>query len=99
MQFLAAAILSGLIQIVSTLVGRALVSLGISVATYTGVSVALTTFKNNAVNALFDLPPDVIGMLSILKVGVFISIIISAIAARLVLKGLTGGSIKKWVTK
>lgn len=99
MPYLVGALLSGLIQIVGTLVGRVLVSLGLGLVTYTGVSASLNYLKSSAVSAALGLGPDVVGMLSILKVGVSINVIFSAMLARLVIQGLQGDTLKKWVTK
>ena len=94
-----AALMGALIQIVGSLVGRVLVALGLSVVTYTGMSVTLNWLKSQAVTAALGLPPDVIGMLSVMKVGTSISIIFSAMLARLVVTGLQGDAVKKWVLK
>ncbi len=93
------AILGGLIQITGSLVGRVLVALGLSTVTYSGMSTSLTWLKTQAVTAALGLPPDVIGMLSVMKVGTSISIIFSAMLARLVVTGLQGDTVKKWVLK
>lgn len=99
MPALVAVIMGALIQIVGSLVGRVLVALGLSVITYTGMSVTLTWLKSQAVTAALGLPADVIGMLSVMKVGTSISIIFSAMLARLVVTGLQGDTVKKWVLK
>lgn len=93
------AILGGLIQITGSLVGRVLVALGLSTVTYSGMSTSLTWLKAQAVTAALGLPPDVIGMLSVMKVGTSISIIFSAMLARMVITGLQGDTVKKWVLK
>lgn len=99
MPALVAVIMGALLQIVGSLVGRVLVALGLSVMTYTGMSVTLTWLKSQAVTAALGLPADVIGMLSVMKVGTSISIIFSAMLARLVVTGLQGDAVKKWVLK
>jgi hypothetical protein len=99
MPWLVGALLSGLLQIVGSLVGRVLVSLGAAVITYSGLSASLTWLKSSAVSAALGLGPEVVGMLSVLKVGTCISIIFSAMLARLVVQGLQGDSVKKWITK
>lgn len=86
-----------LISLVGTLVGRVLIALGISVASFTGMKVLLNSFKENAINALISLPPDVLNMLSMMKVGVSLNIIMSAILTRLLLNGLSGDTIKRWL--
>jgi len=99
MPLIIAAIGGMLINLVGTMVGRVLIALGISVITYSGLSVTLDWMKTQAVSALGGLPSEVIGMLSTMKVGVAISIVTSALLARQVLNGLTGDTMKKWVGK
>ncbi|MFE8647288.1 DUF2523 domain-containing protein [Sphingomonas sp. NCPPB 2930] len=77
---------------------QALVGLGVSVVTYKGVDTSLGFLKSQAVTAFQGLPADVLGMLSLMKVGVCISIITSALAARLTAKGLNG-AVKRFVKK
>lgn len=99
MPWLVSALLSGLISITGHLVGRVMVSLGISVVAYSGFSATLNWLKSQAVSAVLGLPSDVVGMLSTMKVGTSISIIFSAMLARLVVTGMSGDSLKKWITK
>lgn len=94
-----AAIGGMLINIVGSLVGRVLVALGIGVVTFTGVNAALDELKVQAVQSFSALPPEVVGMLGMMKVGVAISIVTSAIAARLLLDGLTSDTFKRWTLK
>ena len=93
------ALLGGLIQITASIAGRALVALGIGVATYTGLNASLDWLKSNAVAAAQGLPADVLGMLSTMKVGQCISIITSAIVARSIINGVQYDTVKKWVLK
>ena len=88
-----------LLQIVGTLIGRIVTSLGVGVVTYTGVKVLLDSMQAEAVTSIIALGPEIAGMLSLLKVGTFISIIFSAFTTRLVIGGLTSDKLKKWVTK
>lgn len=88
-----------LINLVGTLAGRVLIALGIGVATYTGVSASLDFLKGQAITAFGGLPPEAMAIVGILKVGVCISIVTSAITARLLLNGLSGDTFKRWVHK
>lgn len=92
-------ILGGLLSLTASFVGRVLVSLGIAAVTYTGLSASLDFLRDQAIAAAFSLPPEVVGMLSVMKVGTCISIITSAMAARLVINGMSGDSFKKFVLK
>lgn len=94
-----AAIGGMLINIVGSLVGRVLVALGMAVVTYTGVNASLDALKTQAIQSFAALPPEVFGMLSLMKVGVAISVVTSAIAARLLLDGLTSDTFKRWTLK
>lgn len=96
---IAAFIWGALAPFLGSLLGRAMVALGFGAVSYTGISITLDWLKSQAVSAIGALGPDVVGMLVRLKVGVFISIIFSALLARMVLNGLSGDKLKKWVTK
>jgi hypothetical protein len=92
-------LLGGLIAIAPTLIGRILLSLGIGVVSYTGISVTLSYLQGQVVEKLSALPVEVINALALMKVGASISVIMSAISVRLVLNGLQGDTIKRWVTR
>ncbi len=94
-----AAIGGMLINLVGTLAGRVLIALGISVVTYTGVSSSLDWMKAGALSAVGGLRAEMFGLSGLMKGGVCISIITSAIAARAVVSGIGGDSFKKWVMK
>jgi len=100
MPALVAALLTGLIQIASTLAGRVLVALGFMSITYTGLDSTLDWLKAQAVQAFQGLPAETLGMIGVLKVGSMISIIASALLARLLLDGLApGGKISRLVKR
>lgn len=88
-----------LIQVVGTMAGRVLVSLGIGVVTYTGVNATLTWLKAQAVAQFALLSGDALQVLGVLRVGPAISVIFSAIVARFVLNGVTSDSFKRFVLK
>lgn len=87
------------LNIAGSLVLRVLVSLGIGVVAYKGMTTSLDWLKDQAVASVSGLPADVLGIMSTLKVGNCISIIFSAILARLIIQGFTGDTVKRWVTK
>ena len=94
-----AAIIGGLIEAAGTLVGRVLVSLGIGYVTYTGFDASLAWMRNLVIAQLGWLPPEAAGLASTMKIGVCCSIWMSAISVRLLLQGLTSGSIRRMVGK
>jgi hypothetical protein len=79
-----------LLNIAGSVVGQVLVSLAVSVVTYTGVDLVLNRLKSDAIAALTGLPADLVGLLSYMQVGVAISIVTSAVAVRLGLSGMDG---------
>lgn len=87
------------LAILPSLVGRVLLSLGMSVVTYTGLQVTFGWLKDQAVAKFLLLPPDVVGMLAVLKVGESLSIIFSALLVRASLNAASSGTFKRWVTK
>lgn len=94
-----AAIGGMLINLVGTLVGRVLIALGMSVITYTGMSASLVLLRDQAISSFGALPIEVFSMLAAMKVGVSISIVTSAIAARMLLDGLQSDTFKRWALK
>lgn len=92
-------LLGGLVAVVPTLAGQALIALGIGVVTYTGVDASLGWLRSLAVGYFTSLPPVILGLLSLMKVGVSISMISSAVAVRMGLNGFSSGTFKSWVKK
>lgn len=99
MPMLASIIWGAFLNIIGSVVGRALVALGLGVVTFTGVNASIDWMKGQAIAAIQTLDPQVIQLLGILKVGTFISIITSAVAVRLLLNGVQSGTMKRWITK
>lgn len=99
MPLFVAALIGGLIQAAGSMVGRVLLSLGIGYVTFSGVSVLLTALKAQAINNLSGLPAMAVQVLSLLKIDVCLNITFSALAARLILKGLTSDRVTRMVLK
>ena len=92
-----AMLLGGLINIAGTVAGRVLLSLGIGVVTYTGLSAGMDALKSQLFTAFSGLPPDLAAILFRMKIGPAIGIVLAAIAARMALNGLTGDTFKRFV--
>ena len=99
MPILIAALWGALIPMLGSMVGRVLVSLGIGYVSYTGIDAAMTWAKSQFLAGMSELPAAAVGLASTLKIGVCVSMLLSALVARLVLQGLTGGVLTKMVTK
>lgn len=94
-----AALLGGLVEIAGSLVGRVLLSLGISFAVYKGLDTSLDFLRDSAISNFQGLPAVSLQLLGLMKVGKVISIVTSALTARMALNGMTSGTIKRMVTK
>mgnify|MGYP001565387621 CR=1 FL=1 len=99
MPVIVAAVGGMLIQLVGSLIGRALIALGLSVVTYTGMSTSLGWMKQQVISAVGGAPAEVAQLLGYMKIGVALSIVTSAILARMVITGIQGDTFKKWVLK
>lgn len=94
-----AALLGGLIQAAGTLVGRVLISLGFGYVTFTGLDTSLAWVRSMIAANFGGIPAQGMAVLSGAGVGSAVSIVLSAIAARMLLDGLTGGTLKKMVIR
>ena len=94
-----AALLGGLVSLATSVVGRVLIALSIGYVTYTGVSTGLNAISATVQGYMTGAPVVIAQMLGMLKADVCVSILVSAIAARLLLNGLTSGAISKMVVK
>lgn len=88
-----------LLNIAGSFALRILTSLGISLVTYTGINTTLDWLKGQAIVSIQGLNGDVMGMIGVLQIGTCISIIFSAMTARLLITGFSGDTVKRWVTK
>lgn len=94
-----AALIGGLVQAAGTLVGRVLISLGIGYATYEGLDTGLGWIQAQIAGSFGDLAAQTIAVLSGSGIGVAVSIVLSAISARLFLDGVVNGTLKRMVLR
>lgn len=102
MNFFISALLGGLVQVAGSLVGRVLLSLGIGYVVYSGVDAALSSVKAAAFAQLASassVVPQIERFIGVFQVGTCFNILFSAWASRLVLAGISGGSLKRMVLK
>lgn len=93
------ALIGALASAAGTLIGKALIAFGVGVVTYTGLRTALDAMFNQVKNNLHGVNADVTNILGVLKLDIVLSIVFSALVARMILNGLTGDKVKRWVTK
>jgi len=89
MPYLVGLIWGGFGQVLKNLVGRVLVALGISYVTYQGVDALISGLKASALENFANIPPEILGIIGLARIGESLSVIISALAAKYALQGLT----------
>ncbi|SPA23024.1 putative ABC-type Co2+ transport system, permease component [Cupriavidus taiwanensis] len=93
------AVLGGLAWIVTSLVGRVLLALGLGYVSFTGLSAWVGSVKDLVLQNLYALPPEFVSVMSLVKLDTCVSILFSAISVRLVLEGLSSDTITKMVIR
>lgn len=90
-----AALLGGFVTALGSIVGRILISLGIGFVTYQGFDVLLGFIKTRIQTEFAGLDPIILQVFSTLQIDTAINILFSAFAVRLVIQGITGGSVTR----
>src|SRR5437868_4851033 len=94
------AVVGGVFNIPGAVGGKVLLSLGIGYLTFTGVDASITWAKVQFLSGLTGIPAAAVGLAGLMKVGVCVSMLLSAVTARVTLAGMqAGGSMKKMVVK
>lgn len=88
-----------LIGITGSIIGRALVALGLTVVYYRGIDVALTWARDLVFSNLGGLPALAIQLIGVLQIGTCINIVFTFYGIRASLLGLNSEGFKRWVLK
>lgn len=99
MQLFIAALLGGLIQMAGSLVGRVLLSLGIGYVAYLGIDASIVWARDLMISRFSSTGAQTVRTLGAMQLGTCVSILTSAVTARLVLSGMTSGVVKRMVMK
>lgn len=95
-----AALIGALAQAAVSIVGRVLLALGFGMAVMTGVNSSLTWLKSLIQSQFSGLPGIVVDVLSTCQIGASVSVVLSALSARLLFDGMSSaGVIKRWGVK
>lgn len=94
-----AALLGGLIQAAASIAGRVLISLGVGFITYTGITATITYIEGVIHTSAGSAGAMATAALGLIQFDVVVGLIVAAISARLVINGLTSGTLKKMVYK
>lgn len=93
------ALLGGLLTICGSMVGRVLLALGLSYATYTGFDVSINWLLSQVKTNFSSMPTEILNFLAWLWVDKAISMLFSAYSAAMVIKVGTSGKLTKLVRK
>lgn len=91
-------VIGGLVSAMGTFVGRILASLGMGYITYQGVEMTLTWVRNGISSGMAGLPADVLAILSAFKAGEGVAVLLSALAIRMTIDGMTSDRFRKLTT-
>lgn len=92
-------LIGALVSAVGHIVARVLLSLGFGYVTYTGLMEAVNLAKSQFQTVISGLPAGAMQLMGVLQIGTCLNIIVSALAARLIVAGLMGNSLTKVVTQ
>lgn len=92
-------IASAVIGVVGSVIGRALVALGLTVVYYRGIDVALTWARDLVFSNLGGLPGLALQLIGVLQIGTCINIVFTFYGIRASLLGLNSEGFKRWVLK
>jgi len=96
--FFIPALWGALAAMMASLVGRAVLALGIGFVTYTGTMVVITGMENLIMNNMTGMPVLMVNFLGFMWVDKAVTVIFSAVAASIAIRGI-GGSVKRMIFK
>lgn len=99
MPYFISVLIGGLFNAVGAFATSILIKLFVGFVIYEGLSVLTGSVTSHIWSNLDALPPTIIQILALLKVGSAINVILSAITVRKILGGLNSDSIKKMQLK
>ena len=88
-----------LVQIVGTLVSKALISAGIGVVAYKAMDLSMTWAKTQFFTSAQGLSPVSIQVMGLMRIDVAVNMLFSALVFRLTFKGMSSGVMKSFVLK
>ena len=99
MPVLIAALLSGLASITSSLVGRVLLALGLQFVTYQGFDLLISSITGHVADNLTGggFSGTAAQIISVFRVGEVVSILSSAVASAMTIRGIRSGALTKLV--
>lgn len=94
---IAVAVIGSLLNVAGSLTGRVLIALGIGVVSFIGLDTAMDFALAYLTRNFQGLRIEILQLVAALGVGEFVSVIISALEARMLFNGLQpGGVLRRW---
>lgn len=97
--FLLPALAGALMTVCASLVGRVIMSLGMGLIAYTGISSGLAYFQTLFTGNMASAGATVAGMVGVLQLDTCMSIFTAAALARLAIAGASSGAVKRLAFK
>ena len=97
--FLLPAIAGALMSVCASLVGRVIMSLGMGLVAYTGISAGLGYFQTLFTQNMNSTGAAVAGMVGVLQLDTCMSIFTAAALAKLAIAGASSGTVKRLAFK
>lgn len=92
------ALIGALATAMGTLVGRAIIALGIGFATYKGIDLGIEQLKQTVMTAVTGVPGQALQLIGYLWLDKALSVVFSGVGVALTMRAL-GGSVKRMVVK
>ena len=100
MPIIIASLWGAFLNITGSLVGQVLLSVGMSYVTFLGVDASIGWAKGQFLSGLSGAPAAAVQIAGLMKVGVCVSMLLSAVVVRVTMKGMqSGGKLTQLVTK
>lgn len=96
--FFLPALIGALATAMGSLIGRAVLALGIGFVTYKGGMVIVTAMEKLVIDSVGGLTGDAVGLFGYLWLDKGVTILFSSVAASIAIRGV-GGSVKRMVFK
>jgi hypothetical protein len=93
------AVLVFLAPLLTSLFFQLLLAVGVGVATYAGISTALTSLHSFFTSQYGGLPANVVAILGLARVDQAANLLLSAVTMRFTLAGLTSGTMRRFVMR
>ena len=94
-----AALIGAVLQVLGTVVGRILISLGVAVVAYKGMDTSIGWAKDHFFGAAGSMPSQAVQAFGVMEIDTAVEMICSALLMRLTFKGMSSGVMKSFVAK